>query len=404
MTTPLTRAVAAFNDSKDEAEAHLSKLREKENGRGKEKGRNEGRDKRGEDGREFCVGSSSGRSTEREREKEKERDMSSRIGTGRMRMSEDGGKGDWSEDVFVEINNGVIKKRNTEEKEEGEDNDTGDDRSIYSVVEDDDNYENEIENNDKKYNNATFQKSVKSFLIEQDVITNSLNLLEEISTVSNSSLSSTTTKKSVTLNKKPDLAVFRLFCTVLVRAHENNLKKRELLLCEINGTEKEDKKNTETAGIEKSEQIEVEKKDIVSKDGQNFVSIKQKIVVNKNMADGSKKDDNLVGGILSEKDGQMDGNTEKYTPFEMAKRIELLQNKLQHSLDELNIENVGMAVSEGAIVEAKHIRQAALYFGDEHVSLFSYLLSYGEIYMADRYDLLIFVCILYDVHFYYQYV
>ena len=73
---------------------------------------------------------------------------------------------------------------------------------------------------------------------------------------------------------------------------------------------------------------------------------------------------------------------------------EILQNTLQRHLDELDLDGVSAAVAQGAIIHPSHIRQAAKHFGDEHIPLFSLLLSCGEVYIADRYVLSKVDCIV----------
>ena len=73
---------------------------------------------------------------------------------------------------------------------------------------------------------------------------------------------------------------------------------------------------------------------------------------------------------------------------------EILQNTLQRHLDELDLDGVSAAVAQGAIIHPSHIRQAAKHFGDEHIPLFSLLLSCGEVYIADRFVLSKMDCIV----------
>jgi hypothetical protein len=67
-----------------------------------------------------------------------------------------------------------------------------------------------------------------------------------------------------------------------------------------------------------------------------------------------------------------------------AFKAQVLQDKLQRYLDEIDLEGVAAAIAGGAIVDATHIRQVAQHFGDEHVGLYSLLLASGEVYIADR--------------------
>ena len=63
---------------------------------------------------------------------------------------------------------------------------------------------------------------------------------------------------------------------------------------------------------------------------------------------------------------------------------QILQKTLQRHLDELDLDGVSAAVAQGAIIDPSHIKQAAKHFDDEHIPLFSLLLSGGEVYIADR--------------------
>ena len=75
----------------------------------------------------------------------------------------------------------------------------------------------------------------------------------------------------------------------------------------------------------------------------------------------------------------------KSSQYTAALTAQSLQDSLQRHLDELNLDGVSATVARGAIIDPSHIRQAGRHFGDEHVPLFSLLLTCGEVYIADRY-------------------
>lgn len=61
-----------------------------------------------------------------------------------------------------------------------------------------------------------------------------------------------------------------------------------------------------------------------------------------------------------------------------------LQERLQTAIDEVNMECVLQAVSEGAVIESAHIRQIGLHIGDLYMPLFTLLLTNSVQFFADR--------------------
>jgi len=61
-----------------------------------------------------------------------------------------------------------------------------------------------------------------------------------------------------------------------------------------------------------------------------------------------------------------------------------LQEKLQNAIDEVDMELVLQAVSEGAVIETQHLRQIGLHIGDQYMQLYTLLLTNSIQFFADR--------------------
>lgn len=163
-----------------------------------------------------------------------------------------------------------------------------------------------------------------------------LNIFERISSVDeHSKIRISSQQQNTNLpSKTPKSAEFRVLCTALVIAYKNSSKiKSEMIKDEKN--EKNDKK------------------------------IKHKIIHTTSPGNEVEKTDRVTDQLTA--------------TYEHEHQLQL-----QQALDDLNMNDVATAVALGAVVEPAHVRQAALHFGDEYVSLFAFLLSCGEIYIADR--------------------
>lgn len=158
-----------------------------------------------------------------------------------------------------------------------------------------------------------------------------LNLFQNISSIFDDKIRISSQKQNKnSLSKTPKLSDFRVLCSALIIAHNDNTEMKSKITNNNAENEDEEKKNQSTHIT--STMNEIEKND---KQSNTF-------------------------------------NTHQ------------LELQLQHALDDLNMSDVAAAVALGATVEHTHIRQSALHFGDEYVPIFCMLLSYGELYIADR--------------------
>ena len=227
------------------------------------------------------------------------------------------------------------------------------------------------ENSDSEEEQCDEEEYVRTFLQREDVMTSTLLLFERCSAEDVSLFPVKIEQKTAPLPRKPEKQAFQLFCTALVRAHESNVRTRldsirshdELieLTNKINSPEK-DKKNGKNGKNEKNKGKESE------------TEIELKLKLNK------LKSSNL----RRENQGEED-MSEISILYRKSLISQNLQDTLQRYIDELNLEGVCATVALGATVDSNHIRQASKYFGDEYFALFAYLLSCGEIYIADRY-------------------
>ena len=230
------------------------------------------------------------------------------------------------------------------------------------------------ENSDSEEEQCDEEEYVRTFLQREDVMTSTLLLFERCSAEDVSLFPVKIEQKTAPLPRKPEKQAFQLFCTALVRAHESNVRTRldsirshdELieLTNKINSPEK-DKKNGKNGKNGKNEK---------NKGKETETEIELKLKLNK------LKSSNL----RRENQGEED-MSESSILYRKSLISQNLQDTLQRYIDELNLEGVCATVALGATVDSNHIRQASKYFGDEYFALFAYLLSCGEIYIADRY-------------------
>ncbi len=62
----------------------------------------------------------------------------------------------------------------------------------------------------------------------------------------------------------------------------------------------------------------------------------------------------------------------------------VLQEKLQTAIDATDMQAVLVAVSEGAVIESKHVKQVAAHIGDQYLPMFALLLTGSTSFMAER--------------------
>ena len=163
------------------------------------------------------------------------------------------------------------------------------------------------------------------------------------------------------LPRKPDMAAFRLFCTVLLRAYESKKKERIRVIEE--GRVVGGRGEGEGEGKGEGEGTEIAK---------TSSNVQERV-------EGMK-----INQTYMKRENSTDSTDNQPTPYSIAIQAQSLQDALQHALDELDMCGVADAVSRGAVVYPALLRQAAHYFGDEHFPLFSLLLTCGELYMAGR--------------------
>ena len=206
--------------------------------------------------------------------------------------------------------------------------------------------ENENVNNFGSQLNECSSTDSNTFFMNEIMSKNVLNIFEDISSIHrhdqirNSSQQKNTNHQS----KSPKLAEFRVLCTALVITYKNYSEIKSKII----------KNNANNA----------------EKDGNDDKKMENKMITAISPYKVIEKTDRLTDDLAT---------------LELQLQLQLqLQIQLQQALDDLNMNDVATAVALGAVVEPTHIRQAALHFGDEYVSLFSFLLSSGEIYIADR--------------------
>ena len=198
-----------------------------------------------------------------------------------------------------------------------------------------------------------------SFFSHGGIMTNTLTIFERACSGGGEAGLFPPLPHTTPLPKKPDMAAFRLFCTVLVRAYEYRKKELQRVIEEgqgevMGGGIREGMGGKTDEEKKKEEEKEKEKGDIRMKNG------------------------------YIKRESSTDSTNGEPTVYSSATLTVALQDRLQHCLDELDIQGVAAAVSRGAVVHPALIRQAAQYFGDEHFPLFALLLTYGELYMAGR--------------------
>jgi hypothetical protein len=209
---------------------------------------------------------------------------------------------------------------------------------------DDDDDDNDIENNIKQTNekrDCYYENKIETedcslglpgtFLSNEIISKKILNIFQNISSTSEDKIRFSTHKqKKNSQSKTPKLSDFRILCSALIIAHNNN--------------------NTE---------------------------IRSKTINNNAIYEDEEMKNQLTHTTSTMNE------VEKTEEHEQQHQLQL-QLQLQNALDDLNMSDVAAAVALGATVEHTHIRQSALHFGDEYVPMFCMLLRYGELYIADR--------------------
>jgi hypothetical protein len=213
------------------------------------------------------------------------------------------------------------------------------------------------------------QHTEHSFFTHGGIMTSTLTLLERACSGGGDMGLFPPLPHAVPLPNKPDMAAFRLFCAVLVRAYEN--KKTDLLrIIEEGGATRETEEGTGGGKGGETGEGTGGKTD----EGRSYGIVQKE----------REKGDIEMKNTYIKRENSTDNKDAQPTALSIATHTMILQDALQHSLDELDIHGVAAAVSRGAVVYPAMVRQAAQYFGDEHFPLFSLLLTYGELYMAGR--------------------
>ena len=173
-----------------------------------------------------------------------------------------------------------------------------------------------------------------TFLSNEIMSKKILDIFQNNSSISKDKIRVSTHKQNKTSQSKtPKLSDFRILCAALIIDHNNNTEIKSKIM----------NKNTENEDEE----------------------MEDKLTHTTSTINGNEKNDRAS------------------TTHQHQHQLQL-QLRLQHALDDLNMSDVAAAVALGATVEHTHIRQSALHFGDEYVPMFCLLLSYGELYIADR--------------------